>query len=190
MTTSIPAADPASMGDLTAIVKNYDIRGLVGDTITEPLVTALGAAAVDELGLAGREIVIGHDMRDSSPGFAAAFARGARVRGARPVMLGQCSTDMNYYASGARDAAAAMFTASHNPAAYNGIKMSAAGAKGISLDTGLAAIRDRAAEYLRDGIPAAGDDAGQIAVDVLRDYAEHLRALVDLRGIRPLRIVV
>ena len=190
MTTPIPAADPAAMGDLAAIVKNYDIRGLVGDTITEPVVTALGAATADELGLAGRELVIGHDMRDSSPGFAAAFARGARARGARPVMLGLCSTDMNYYASGARDAAAAMFTASHNPAAYNGIKISAAGAKGISLDTGLGAIRDRADAYLREGVPAVAADAGEESAQVLAEYAAHLRALVDLRGIRPLRIVV
>ena len=190
MTTQIPAADPAAMGDLAAIVKNYDIRGLVGNTITEPVVAALGASTADELGLAGRELVIGHDMRDSSPAFAAAFARGARTRGARPVMLGLCSTDMNYYASGVRNAAAAMFTASHNPAAYNGIKISAAGAKGISLDTGLGAIRDRATDYLRAGIPAVADDAGEIEADVLRDYAAHLRSLVDLRGSRPLKIVV
>lgn len=189
MTTPIPAADPAASGDLNAIVKNYDVRGLVGETMTEPLVTALGAATADELGLAGAEIVIGHDMRDSSPGFAAAFARGARTRGAHPVMLGLCSTDMNYYASGVRNAAAAMFTASHNPAAYNGIKISRAGAQGISFDTGLSAIRDRAAVYLREGIEPL-KDAGESTLDVLSDYAQYLRSLVDLSAIRPLKIVV
>lgn len=191
MNTAIPAADPAQLGDLNAIVKNYDIRGLVGDTITEPLVTAVGAATVDELDLAGHEIFIGHDMRDSSPAFAAAFAGGAAVRGAKPVLLGYCSTDMTYFISGRENAAAAMFTASHNPAAYNGMKLSAAGARGISLDTGLGAIRDRAAAYLRNGVPAASDTvAAATERDVLNDYASYLRQLVDLSGIRPLKIVV
>ena len=190
MINSIPPADAAVRGDLNAIVKNYDVRGLVGDTITEAVVTALGAATVDELGLAGSEIVIGHDMRDSSPAFADAFARGVRARGARAVQLGQCSTDMTYFASGARNAAAAMFTASHNPAAYNGMKLSGPGAKGISLETGLAAIRDRAATYLDEGIPAVEVDPGEERVDVLGEYAAYLRELVDLAAIRPLKIVV
>lgn len=191
MNTAIPAADPAEIGDLNAIVKNYDIRGLVGDTITEPLVTAVGAATVDELGLVGQELIIGHDMRDSSPAFAAAFARGAAVRGARPVMLGHCSTDMTYFASGRDQAAAAMFTASHNPAAYNGMKLSAPGARGISLDTGLAAIRDRAATYLAEGIPTATETPVEpVERSVLADYAAYLRKLVDLSAIRPLKVVV
>ena len=93
-------------------------------------------AFVDEVGAAGATVVVGHDMRDSSPGFAAAFARGATARGADVVVIGLCSTDESYFASGSMHAPAAMFTASHNPAAYNGIKFSRAGAQGISLDTG------------------------------------------------------
>ncbi|SJM58867.1 phosphomannomutase/phosphoglucomutase [Gulosibacter sp. 10] len=190
MHIAIHPADPAEAGDPRSVVKNYDIRGLVGDTLTEPLVAALGAAAVDELELAGAELVIGHDMRDSSPAYAAAFARGARARGADAVHLGLCSTDMNYFVSGSRGAAAAMFTASHNPASYNGIKISRAGARGISFDTGLGAIRDRAERYLAEGVPAAAAEGAERRIDVLTEYALHLRELVDLSAIRPLKIVV
>ena len=90
----------------------------------------------DELELMGKSLVVGHDMRDSSPGFANAFAQGAIKRGASVVMIGLCSTDMTYFASGKLELPAAMFTASHNPASYNGIKFSRVGARGISLDTG------------------------------------------------------
>ncbi len=106
---------------LTAIVKTYDVRGLVGSQLTEELVTALGAGFVDELGAAGGEIVVGHDMRDSSPSFAQAFARGATARGGNVLLIGLCSTDETYFASGSLDAPAVMFTASHNPATYNGL---------------------------------------------------------------------
>ncbi len=175
---------------LTAIVKTYDVRGLVGSQLTEELVTALGAGFVDELGAAGGEIVGGHDMRDSSPSFAQAFARGATARGGNVLLIGLCSTDETYFASGSLDAPAVMFTASHNPATYNGLKFSRAGAQGISLDTGLGAIRDRAIGFLADGI-AAVEPAGQVRErDVLADYAGYLRQLVDLSGIRPLRVVV
>jgi phosphomannomutase len=175
---------------LTAIVKTYDVRGLVGSQLTEELVTALGAGFVDELGAAGREIVVGHDMRDSSPSFAQAFARGATARGGDVLLIGLCSTDETYFASGSLDAPAVMFTASHNPATYNGLKFSRAGAQGISLDTGLAAIRDRAIGFLADGISPV-EPAGEVRErDVLADYAGYLRQLVDLSGIRPLRVVV
>ncbi|MGO2110123.1 MAG: phosphomannomutase/phosphoglucomutase, partial [Pseudoclavibacter sp.] len=113
---AIPATAPAERGDLAAVFKKYDVRGLVGPQLTEPLVTALGAAFVDEFGLAGAQVAIGHDMRDSSPGFAQAFARGVAQRGGNPAMIGLCSTDVTYFASGSLGIAAAMFTASHNPA--------------------------------------------------------------------------
>jgi phosphomannomutase len=175
---------------LTAIVKTYDVRGLVGSQLTEELVTALGAGFVDELDASGREIVIGHDMRDSSPAFARAFADGATARGADVLLIGLCSTDETYFASGSLDAPAVMFTASHNPATYNGIKFSRAGAQGISLDTGLAAIRDRAIGFLADGIAPVATAGVVRERDVLADYAGYLRQLVDLSGIRPLRVVV
>lgn len=176
--------------DLTRFVKTYDIRGLVGAELTDDVVAALAAGFIDEVGAAGRTVVVGHDMRDSSPGFVAAFIAGATARGANVVNLGLCSTDMSYYASGTLDAPSAMFTASHNPAAYNGIKMSRAKAQGISLDTGLASIRDRATAYLRSGIPAVDIRGTVTTADVLADYATYLRALVPLDSIRPLRVVV
>lgn len=176
--------------DLASFVKTYDVRGLVGSQLTSPVVEALAAAFVDEVGAASMDVVVGHDMRDSSPEFAAAFSRGARARGANVVSIGLCSTDETYFASGHLDAPAAMFTASHNPATYNGIKFSRAGAQGISLDTGLAAIRDRAIAYLESAIEPVEMQGTHRELDVLADYAAKLRDLVDLRGIRPLRVVV
>ena len=171
-------------------VKTYDVRGLVGSQLTEEVVECFGAAFADELDLAGKEFVVGHDMRDSSPVFAAAFSLGARKRGANAVMLGLCSTDMNYYASGLLDLPAAMFTASHNPASYNGIKLSRAGARGISLDTGLAAIRDRASVFFETGIPANFALGSERNLSVIADYSNYLRHLVPLQGIRKLKIVI
>lgn len=175
---------------LTAAVKAYDVRGVVGEDLTEDMVRALGAAFVDEVAAAGGLVVVGHDMRDSSPGFARAFAEGAARRGAHVSLLGLCSTDETYFASGLWNAPAAMFTASHNPAEYNGIKFSRAGAQGISLDTGLAAIRDRAIVFLESDIPEHPSRGLIDERDVLHDYAAYLRSLVDLSSIRPLRIVV
>ena len=173
-----------------AIVKTYDVRGLVGSDLTPEIVSALAAGFVDELGAAGQEVVVGHDMRDSSPEFADAFAEGAQARGANVVSIGLCSTDESYFASGSLNAPAAMFTASHNPATYNGIKFSRAGARGISLDTGLAAIRDRAIAYLETGIEEVDQPGSFREVHILADYASYLRQLVDLSGIRPLKVVV
>ncbi|WP_435520785.1 phosphomannomutase/phosphoglucomutase [Agromyces larvae] len=190
MLTVTDSAVPGARGALDAIVKAYDVRGIVGDGLDETVVEALAAAFVDEVGAAGGRVVVGHDMRDSSPGFAAAFARGAVARGADVLAIGLCSTDESYFASGRYDAPAAMFTASHNPAAYNGIKFSRAGAQGISLDTGLAAIRDRAGDFLERGIPSVSEPGSVTDLDVLADYAAYLRSLVDLSGIRPLKIVV
>jgi phosphomannomutase len=176
--------------DLTAFVKTYDVRGLVGSQLTPEIVEAFGAAFADEIGSDASDIVVGHDMRDSSPEFAAAFARGATARGTDVTLLGLCSTDETYFASGSRHAPAAMFTASHNPATYNGIKFSRAGAQGISLDTGLASIRDRASVFLSDGIPAVDTPGTVTPFDALPSYAAYLRQLVDLSGIRPIKIVV
>jgi phosphomannomutase len=182
--------------DLTALVKAYDIRGLVGEQLDAGVARALGAAFAEEVTPAPR-VVVGHDMRPSSPELAAAFADGVAGRGLDVVLAGLCSTDGLYYASGALDAPGAMFTASHNPAAYNGIKMCRAGARPVSLDTGLARIRDRAQALLDAGEPERGDTApadrprGTVrAHDLLAGYAAYLRDLVDLTRIRPLRVVV
>jgi phosphomannomutase len=168
----------------------YDIRGLVGSEITPENVKAIGAAFVDELELAGKSVVVGHDMRDSSPIFVEAFIDGATSRGADAINLGLCSTDECYFASGHLEAASAMFTASHNPATYNGIKLSRASARGISMDTGLAKILERAEKYLETGVAEVLEVGFSSEHDTLVEYARYLRELVDLSNIRPLKIVI
>ena len=187
---SNPLSGKEIHANFDAAFKTYDVRGLVGKTLTVEMVEAIGAGFVDEIGAAGKDVVVGHDMRDSSPGFAAAFSGGARARGANVIALGLCSTDESYFASGNLSAAGAMFTASHNPATYNGIKLSRAGAQGISRDTGLAAVRERAEAYLVGGLEPVAEPGSLRELDVLADYAAFLRGLVDLSAIRPITIVV
>ncbi|WP_299167562.1 phosphomannomutase/phosphoglucomutase [uncultured Arthrobacter sp.] len=177
--------------DLSASFKAYDVRGIVGETITVESVRAVGAAFVDVLGLSGETVLVGGDMRPSSPEFSEAFADGATTRGADVVFLGLISTDELYYASGRYNAAGVTFTASHNPAQYNGMKMSRPGAVPMSSETGLAEVRDLAERYLAEGTIAAADRQGSTSSrDVLKDYAEYLRSLVDLSSSRPLKVVV
>jgi phosphomannomutase len=153
-------------------------------------VKAIGAAFVDELELAGKTLVVGHDMRDSSAEFVEAFIEGANARGADAINLGLCSTDECYFASGHLGAAAAMFTASHNPATYNGIKLSRAGARGISMDTGLSAILERAEEHLASEVPEVEQPGFSSEHEIMGEYASYLRELVDLSNVRKLRIVI
>ncbi|MBG0740077.1 phosphomannomutase/phosphoglucomutase [Paeniglutamicibacter antarcticus] len=176
--------------DLSASFKAYDVRGIVGETITTEIVQAIGAAFVDVLELAGQTVLVGGDMRPSSPEFCAAFAKGATARGADVKLLNLISTDELYFACGSLKAAGAMFTASHNPAEYNGIKMAKAGAIPVSSETGLTEIRGLSEKYLAGGIPTIGSTGSISEHDVLRDYAEYLRNLVDLTGSRPLKVVV
>ena len=177
--------------DLSASFKAYDVRGIVGETITTESVRAVGAAFVDVLNLSGETVLVGGDMRPSSPEFAEAFAEGATTRGADVVFLGLISTDELYYASGRYNAAGVTFTASHNPAQYNGMKMSRPNAVPVSSETGLVEIRELAEKYLSQGTIPAGERRGSTSSrDVLKDYAEYLRSLVDLSGSRPLKVVV
>ncbi|MFJ2831675.1 phosphomannomutase/phosphoglucomutase [Streptomyces sp. NPDC087263] len=176
--------------DLSQLVKAYDVRGVVPDQWDEPLAELFGAAFVQVTG--AEAIVIGHDMRPSSPGLSRAFARGAAARGVDVTEIGLCSTDQLYYASGAFGLPGAMFTASHNPAQYNGIKMCRAGATPVGQDTGLSEIRELVESWLDSGPPAPSDvTPGTITQrDTLKDYAAYLRGLVDLASIRPLKVVV
>lgn len=176
--------------ELSESFKAYDVRGIVGQTITTETVRASGAAFVDVLGLAGATVLVGGDMRPSSPEFMDAFAQGATQRGADVVKIGLISTDELYFACGVMDAAGVTFTASHNPAAYNGMKMSKAGAVPVSSESGLYEIRDRAQAYLADGIESVDTPGSITERDVLTEYAQFLRGLVDLSGIRPLKVVV
>ncbi len=173
------------MRDLSRIVKAYDIRGEVPADFDEQIAGEIGAAFVRTLGATA--IVTAHDMRDSSPALAAAFAAGATSQGASVIEAGLASTDMLYFAAGSLDLPGAMFTASHNPAKYNGIKLCRAGAAPVGQDSGLAEIRAMA----EVGVPAYSGPAGSISQrDVLAAYADYLRGLVDLTGNRRLRVVV
>ncbi|QES48547.1 phosphomannomutase/phosphoglucomutase [Streptomyces venezuelae] len=175
--------------DLSNIVKAYDVRGVVPDQWDESLAELFGAAFVEVTDATA--IVIGHDMRPSSPGLSAAFARGAAARGVDVTLIGLCSTDQLYFASGSLDLPGAMFTASHNPAQYNGIKLCRAGAAPVGQDTGLAEIRALVEKWSESGAPAAAATPGTVTErDTLVDYAAHLRGLVDLSAIRPLKVVV
>lgn len=175
--------------DLSTIVKAYDVRGVVPDQWDEPLAELFGAAFAQVTG--ADALVTGHDMRPSSPGLARAFARGAAALGVDVTEIGLCSTDQLYYASGALNLPGAMFTASHNPARYNGIKMCRAGAAPVGQDTGLTEIRELAERWSESGAPAPAATPGTITRrDTLEDYAAHLLGLVDLTSVRPLKVVV
>ena len=179
-----------SAAALSSIVKSYDVRGLVDSELTPEGVRALGAAFVDVIVGSGSQLVLGHDMRESSPILAEAFIEGAQSAGASVISIGLCSTDMVYFASGTKDVPSVMFTASHNPATYNGLKFSRRKAQGVSMNTGLAEIRDRALQYLAGEVSYGTHSGEVIHEDLLADYAAYLRSLVALDSIRPLRVVV
>jgi len=172
--------------DLSTIVKAYDIRGVVGDQLDAQVVREIGAAFA-RLVRPAQAVVIGHDMRESSPGLVAAFAEGVTGQGADVVNIGLASTDMLYFASGRLDLPGAMFTASHNPSRYNGIKLCRAGAYPVGEDSGLADIRT----MVEQGVPRHDGVAGRTSHrDLLVDYAAHLCTLVDLSHIRQLDVTV
>ncbi|HET6154047.1 MAG TPA: phosphomannomutase/phosphoglucomutase [Marmoricola sp.] len=170
--------------DLNAFFKAYDVRGTVPDQINVELVRKVGNAFVAVVG--ADPIVVGYDMRPSSPELARAFAEGAMAAGADVTIIGLCSTDGLYFASGHLGRAGAMFTASHNPAQYNGIKMCRTHAQPIGMETGLAEIRDRVAsgETLTADTPGSLDEQ-----DLLAEYASYLLELAPVTG-RHLKIVV
>ena len=182
------------MPTLADFVKAYDVRGLVPDQLSPAVATAIGAAFAEVVAIpdGNSGVAIGHDMRPSSPELSAAFAEGVISRGIDVTMIGLCSTDGLYYASGALDLPGAMFTASHNPARYNGIKLCRSAARPVGQGSGLDEIRDLA-QWLLDGGSglAAPDGAGLVSErDLLADYATFLRGLVDVSASRPLTVVI
>jgi phosphomannomutase len=173
------------VGHYSKIFKAYDIRGIVPDDLDETVAAAIGAAFARLTG--APSIAVMHDMRTSSPLLAEAFGRGASAQGADVIAGGLGSTDMLYYASGSLGIPGAMITASHNPPKYNGIKLCRSGAKPVGEDTGLADLR-AAAEH---GVPARqGPDGTVTGSDLLPGYASYLKSLVDVSGIRPLKVAV
>jgi len=198
---------------LSEFIKAYDVRGLVPQQLNDAVAFAIGTAFAQVVALpdGATSIVVGHDMRESSPDLSRSFAAGVAARGLDVTLIGLCSTDGLYYASGSLGVPGAMFTASHNPAQYNGIKLCRSGARPVGQDTGLGQIRDLAQALLDSGAPgsdgagsdgAGSDGAGSDGADgqirdgriserdVLAGYAQFLHGLVDLRQLRPLTVVV
>ncbi len=177
------------MADLSSIVKAYDVRGLVPSQLDAGKARALGAAFARFTG--AERVVVARDMRESGVELGAAFADGVTSQGADVVDAGLGSTDLLYYAAGTLGVPGAMFTASHNPAEYNGIKLCLAGAAPIGQDTGLADIRREAERFLDEGVPAGARTGTVSQTELLQGYADHLKGLVPgLDGIRPLTVVV
>ncbi len=183
------------MRDLSGLIKAYDVRGLVPEELNADLARDIGAAFVTVVGASASDggpgaVVIGHDMRPSGPPLVDAFADGVRSQGCDVVEIGLCSTDGLYFASGLLGLPGAMFTASHNPAQYNGIKMCRIGAAPVGQDTGLQEMRAML-EAHPDGIAAKDVDVGLVSQrDLLGEYGTFLRSLVDLSAMRRLTVVV
>jgi len=169
---------------LDAVFKAYDIRGVYPDEIDETLARRVGNVFAHFTG--AQHLVVGRDMRPSSEPLAAAFIEGAALAGADVTDVGLASTDLVYFASGKLDAPGAMFTASHNPAQYNGIKLCRAGAAPVGEQSGLQQIK----EMVASGVISRGEVAGKVAsVDMLGAFGEHVRSFVDVPALPPLKVV-
>lgn len=171
------------MSDLDRIFKAYDIRGVFPQDLDEAAAHRIGAAFVRFT--ASEKVVLGRDMRVSSPQLAAAFTAGAGGAGATVIDVGEVSTDALYFASGKLDLPGAMFTASHNPGRYNGIKLCRAQAAPIGEESGLLDIKELAA---KEDVTGGGGAIEQL--DVLPDYARHCRGLIDTARLKPLKVAI
>ncbi len=171
------------------IFKAYDIRGLVDGELSPDFAFAVGLAFARflEIEREPSTVIIGEDMRPSSPELADAFSAGVTSNGTNVIRIGLASTDLLYFAAGSKNLPGAMFTASHNPAAYNGIKLCLSGARPIGKETGLQTIEN----FVRNGMPVAMRPVGiETNEDLLQAYADHLHKLVSFKGNRPLKIVI
>jgi len=175
------------MSTLDAVFKAYDVRGTVPDQLDARACRAIGWAFARFAGAA--KLLVARDMRESGVELAEAFASGARAAGVSVVDLGMGSTDMMYFASGLLDAPGAMFTASHNPAAYNGVKLCLSGARPVGADTGLTEIREQAESALATGADECPETGSVETMSLLEDYAAHVRSFVDVSSLRPLKVV-
>lgn len=170
---------------LASVIKSYDIRGLVGREINEELCHDIGIAFANLV--ESEEIVVGFDMRPTSQSLVQAFSEGVRKTGTNVVNIGLSATDQLYFATGILQIPGAMFTASHNPAEYHGIKLARAGARPIGTASGLEEIRGA---LISGNLPIANKLGAERSVDMLESYGEYLRGLVDCASIRKLKIVV
>ncbi len=167
------------------VFKAYDVRGIVPDQLDAAMCHAIGRAMARFA--AAPAILVCRDMRESGVELAAAFSEGVRSEGVDVIDLGMASTDFLYFASGHLDAPGAMFTASHNPAKYNGLKMCLSGARPIGRDTGLADIEREAEKLL--GEPSGPLTGTWSERNLLDEWADHVVSFVDLSTLRPLKVV-
>jgi phosphomannomutase len=171
--------------DTSVIFKAYDVRGTYPDQLNERIAQAIGSAFATFA--TSPRIVIARDMRASGVALSEAFATGARSVGVEVVDLGLGSTDFLYFASGFLNVPGVMFTASHNPAKYNGIKLCLAGAKPVGLESGLVEVEAMANEFY--ATPAVGDLAPYTTLDLTNEWVTHVHSFVDVDSFRPLKIV-
>ncbi|HMR96823.1 MAG TPA: phosphomannomutase/phosphoglucomutase [Microthrixaceae bacterium] len=184
------------MPSLDAIFKAYDVRGTVPDQLDPELAHAIGVGFAtfareesEGRGESVTRVLMARDMRPSGVELSAAFADGVRSQGLDVVDLGLGSTDLLYFASGSMAAPGVMFTASHNPAQYNGAKFCLSGARPVGEDTGLGRIREVGEASLAGSVPAAATTGTVSSLDVLGAFADHVRSFVDVSSLAPLRIV-
>jgi phosphomannomutase len=176
------------MADLSRIVKAYDVRGVVPEEFDAPTARALGSAFARFAG--ADTVVVGRDMRPSGPEFVDAFSDGVQDAGVSVIDLGLVSTDLLYFASGSLDLPGAVFTASHNPAQYNGVKFCRSGARPVGIDSGLAEIRDVAQAILDGDAPASAEVEGKReSRDMLDAFIDHVLSFVDVSALKPMRVV-
>ena len=178
--------------ELNLLFKAYDVRGIYPEQINEDLVYQTGRAFVEVLNIRSEaggpnKVLIAHDMRPSGPSLVSAFARGVCDQGAEAILIGLASTDGLYFASGKLHLPGAMFTASHNPAQYNGIKLARPGAAPVGETTGLREIKELVAEGIKDFQGPKGQTSEQ---EMVYEYADFLNSLVDLSQIRKLKVVI
>jgi phosphomannomutase len=171
------------MPSLDAIFKAYDIRGLAPEQLNEDVAKRIGAAFA--VFTKSDRILLARDMRPSGVALSQAFAQGVMGQGVDVVDLGLASTDLLYYAAGKLDAPGAMFTASHNPAQYNGIKLCLSGARPVGEDTGLGEIKAMVGQGVPDG-PGGGTVTEQ---SLIGDYADHVRSFIDVAALKPMKVV-
>ena len=177
--------DPLVLDD---IVKAYDVRGTTPDQMNDEVAFALGVSFAEFC--ATQTILVARDMRTTGESLAQSFAQGVMSRGVDVIDLGLASTDLVYFAAGTLNAPGAMFTASHNPAQYNGIKFCLSGARPVGIDTGLAVIRDGAKKVLAGQLPAAVSSLGSISSrDMLDEFADHVVSFIDIASLKPMKIV-
>lgn len=173
---------------LDHIVKAYDVRGTTPDQMNEDVAFALGVAFAEFVRTTS--VIVARDMRTTGEALSQAFSRGVQSRGINVIDLGLASTDLVYFAAGVLDAPGAMFTASHNPAEYNGIKFCLSGARPVGIDTGLGVIRDTAKTVLTGNGPAPVGAQGTYSTqNMLDQFADHVVSFVKVDDISPMRVV-